>query len=147
MPISLWCAISSVAPRYVLAVSCGMRLGRVDIAQLIPPEFPDINLLYTFTDSPTRPSHTDCSPGRAWLCAAHRTFGSREEAVATLCADRHIYWCSVCGKPLFYRVDCPFHGRMGTNWPDFLNYDLLLLQNSKLGPRLNSKVRACLRCL
>ena len=91
--------------------ACG--LGRVDIEQLIPPEFPDINLLYTFTDSPTRPSHTDCSPGRAWLCASHRTFGSREEAVATLCAERHIYWCSVCDKALFFRVDCPFHGQDG----------------------------------
>ena len=91
--------------------ACGS--GRVDIEQLLPPEFPDINLLYTFTDSPTRPSHTDCSPGRAWLCASHRTFGSREEAVATLCAERHIYWCSVCDKALFFRVDCPFHGQDG----------------------------------
>ena len=69
--------------------ACGS--GRVDIAQLIPPEYPDINLLYTFTDSPTRPSHTDCYPGRAWLCAAHRTFQSCEEAVPALCADRNFY--------------------------------------------------------
>ena len=74
--------------------ACGS--GRIDIAQLIPPEFPVVTLLHTFTKCPNRPSHTSCSHGQAWIWAATRSFESREEAFAALCSDRNIYLCSVC---------------------------------------------------
>ena len=34
--------------------------GRVDIAQLLPPDFPAITLIHTFTSCPSRPPHSTC---------------------------------------------------------------------------------------
>ena len=91
--------------------------GRVDIEQLLPPEFPAVTLLHTSPSCPSRRSHATCSPGQTWICAATRRFESREEEVAALCTERNLYWCIVCDKPLFFRVDCPFHRQQGDDVP------------------------------
>ena len=88
--------------------------GRVDIEQLLPPEFPSITVLYTFSCCPSLPSHATCSPGQAWIAAATRQFASREEAVAAIYADKSHYWCSVCDKPLFLKSIAPCTGKMAT---------------------------------
>ena len=91
--------------------ACGS--GRVDIEQLLPPEYPNVTNIHTFTSCPHRPSHTICTPLQAWIYAATRRFESRGEALAALCTDMNLYWCVVCDKPLFFRVACQFHREQG----------------------------------
>ena len=61
---------------------CGS--GLFDIERLLPHEFPNVNLIHTFTSCPCLPTHTTCSPGQAWICAVTRRLESHGEAVAAL---------------------------------------------------------------
>ena len=65
-----------------------------------------------------------------------------------LCAKTVIFIGAVSATShCFLESIARFTGRMGTKWPDLPNYDGLLLRNSKLGPRQNSKLRrACGDC-
>ena len=93
--------------------ACGP--GRVDIEQLLPPEFPNPPSYLHVLPEPSFPRHL--FPRSSMDLRRDASFESREEAVAALCTDRILYWCDVCDKPLFFEVDCPFHEQDGDDVP------------------------------
>ena len=45
-------------------------------------------------------------------CHRNADFNS-EEAVEDLCAQKDQFWCKVCDKPMFFKIDCPFRREDG----------------------------------
>ena len=82
---------------------------------------------------------------QAWICAATRSFESRDEAVAALCINRHHYWCSVCDKPL---VHCPLQGQEGDDVPYYSKLRPLPYSKFKIKSpsKFQSKSRVYGRC-
>ena len=88
--------------------------NRVGIDQLLPPDFPYIDIQYRYRCCPSHPFHAACAPHNPWLVAATRKFDSAQQAVRDLYSLRCLFWCMICNRPLFFPMNCPHHGKAGT---------------------------------
>jgi hypothetical protein len=90
--------------QYVLAV----RSKKTPIHQLLPPEFPNIRLVFQCTVFAYK-LHLHC-PGltqaEAWKTTMEHTFQSEGEAILSLTALERVYWCRHCKRGLFFHSQC-----------------------------------------
>jgi hypothetical protein len=87
--------------QYVWAV----RSCLVPVHQLLPPDFPEICLLFRCNVFAYK-LHHHC-PGRAsWKILMQYTFGSESEAIRSLTCLEHTYWCRHCKRGLFFYPKC-----------------------------------------
>ena len=91
--------------------------AQVDIQNLLPLEFPSITVLSNSSGCPCRRSHATCYPDNSRVSAATRAFASEEEAVIALYVDKSLYWCSMCDKALFFKIECALLGPFGDMVP------------------------------
>ena len=89
---------------YVMAV----RSRRVPTHQLLPPDFPDIRLIFRANTFAYK-LHHHC-PGRgAWSIQMRYTFVSETEAIRSLVRIANTYCCRHCWRGLFYSECAPPH--------------------------------------
>jgi hypothetical protein len=89
---------------YVYAV----RSNRIDSLNLLPPEFPLVRGLFPY-HYPDKRIQFVC-PGRGLWNAYHETmFQTVDDAIHQLLVLKELFWCSHCGKPLFFPCSCQEH--------------------------------------
>jgi hypothetical protein len=95
--------------QYVFAVNS----NRVDTLNLLPPEFPLLQLTYFHSDDDSlyrAHYHCPATPGNApWLAHHLRLCETIYEAIRLLVRGRNRYWCSFCETP-FDMPDCDERG-------------------------------------
>ena len=87
--------------------------NRVGIDQLLPSDFPYIDIQFRYRCCPSHPFHATCTPNFPWLVVATRKFDSAQQAVRSFYRFKGLYWCTVCNRPLFFAMNLPHHGEAG----------------------------------
>jgi len=92
--------------QYVYAVNSDL----VHIDQLLPPEFPSIQICFRYDNFQTK-FHRDCPGKGSWHGQISHTFELITEPISALSDknQKNTFWCSVCDKGLFFPKTCKLH--------------------------------------
>jgi len=79
-----------------------------DIRMLLPPEFPEMRIWFSFAHPDfDRRFHPDCPGAGDWNSETCHTFTNAFTAVDALANDEANYWCHFCHRGLFFHNICP----------------------------------------
>jgi hypothetical protein len=79
--------------------------------RVLPPDYPDITVRFRYQLCSHEAFHPYCASSLPWHASATRTFDSPLEAISELYAQRNLYWCAGCAKPLFFGLPAIFMKR------------------------------------